>query len=185
MSGRVKAEDKPIKDGFTNAFWNILTPYTAGGKAVMGAATYVTIETAVGQAIRRLLGSPMNIAESLETHIYSVPFLGMMNFGKPYNPLPQSEEQKVNVTDEAMDGAKAIPAALVGYIAMKLRREGFKIPGFGRDVVYLAVGKVISRVLKAYVARSLPDDVQAGLAVINAIAAKQQQVIVASGAKEA
>ena len=185
MSGRVKSEDKPIEDGFTNAFWNILTPYTAGGKAVMGAASYVAIETAVSQAVRRVMGAPMNIGESLETHTYSVPFLGMMNFGMPYAPLPSEKEEKVDVTDQAQEGAKEIPAATVGYIAMKIRREGLKVPGFGRDFVYLAAGKVLSRILKAYVARSLPTDVQAGLAVINAIAAKQQLVIQESKQKDA
>ena len=176
MSGRVKSEDKPIEDGFTNAFWNILTPYTAGGKAVMGAASYVAIETAVSQAVRRVMGAPMNIGESLETHTYSVPFLGMMNFGMPYAPLPSEKEEKVDVTDQAQEGAKEIPAATVGYIAMKIRREGLKVPGFGRDFVYLAAGKVLSRILKAYVARSLPNDVQAGLAVVNTIAAKQRLI---------
>ena len=180
MSGRVKSEDKPIEDGFTNAFWNILTPYTAGGKAVMGAASYVAIETAVSQAVRRVMGAPMNLGESIETHTYSVPFLGMMNFGDPYKALPSEKEEKVDVMDQAQEGAKEIPAATVGYVAMKIRREGLKVPGFGRDFVYLAAGKVLSRILKAYVARSLPNDVQAGLAVVNIIAAKQQMVILAA-----
>ena len=88
------------------------------------------------------------------------------------------------MTDQAQEGAKEIPAATVGYIAMKIRREGLKVPGFGRDFVYLAAGKVLSRILKAYVARSLPNDVQAGLAVVNTIAAKQQLVIAADQGKD-
>ena len=58
MSKAQKSE--AIEDGYTNAFWNILQPYTAGGKYVMGSLTYVAIETLVGQAVRNLQCSGVN-----------------------------------------------------------------------------------------------------------------------------
>ena len=76
MSGEREKKDKPIEDGFTNSFWNILKPYTMGGKSIMGAASYIAIETAVGQLIRRIMKAPYNVGESAELHAYSVPFLG-------------------------------------------------------------------------------------------------------------
>ena len=124
MSGKreeVDKKDKPIEDGFTNALWNVLKPYTIGGKGIMGAASYVAVEVIVAQAIRRVMRAPYNVAESIETHAYSVPFLGSMNFGEPYGPYPESSSAKIDFTDQLTDGGKAIPAAIVGFTAMKLR----------------------------------------------------------------
>jgi hypothetical protein len=73
-------DKKKIEPGYTNVFWNVLKPFTVE-KGIMGAAEYVAIETIVGQAIRRVMRAPYNIADSVELHTYSVPFLGQMNFG--------------------------------------------------------------------------------------------------------
>ena len=73
MSGLEKKE-KPIEDGFTNSFWNILKPYTMGGKAIMGAGSYIAIETAVGQLIRRVMKAPYNVGESVELRIQCTVF---------------------------------------------------------------------------------------------------------------
>ena len=173
---RIKAEE-PIEDGFTNSFWNLLVPYTAGGKAVMGAATYIAIETIVGQVVRRIMKAPMNVRDSIEIHAYTVPFLGQMNFGEPYPEFSLDKSEPVDVMDQATEGAKQIPAATIGYIAQKIRQSGFKVPSFaGNDFLYLCVGKIVSRILTAYIHTSLPEDVQAGLAVLNAIASKQKEI---------
>ena len=174
MSGKreeVDKKDKPIEDGFTNALWNVLKPYTIGGKGIMGAASYVAVEVIVAQAIRRVMRAPYNVAESIETHAYSVPFLGSMNFGEPYGPYPESSSAKIDFTDQLTDGGKAIPAAIVGFTAMKLRREGIKVPAYAnRDFLYMLIGKLLSRPLLQYIYSSLPEDVQIGLEVIQQLA---------------
>jgi hypothetical protein len=174
MSG--ESGDKPIEDGFTNAFWNILKPFTMS-KGIMGTGSYVAIETAVGQVIRRVMKAPYNVGESIELHTYSVPFLGLTNFGDEYKGYP-AKEDKVDFVEEMTEGGKAIPAAIVGYISMKLRREGMKVPAFAnRDFLYMLVGKLLSRPLTSYVYQSLPEDIEIGLTVINELANKERQLI--------
>ena len=168
--------DKAIEDGFTNSFWNILKPFTMS-KGIMGTASYVAIETAVGQVIRRVMKAPYNVAESIELHTYSVPFLGQTNFGDDYKRYPLKDD-KVDFVEEMTEGGKAIPAAIVGFIAMKLRREGMKVPAFAnRDFFYMLVGKLLSRPLASYVYQSLPEDIEVGLTVINELANRQRQLI--------
>ena len=176
MSG--EAKDKIREPGFTNALWNLLQPFQVGGKGIMGVGTYVAIETIVGQTIRRVMKAPYNIGESIELHTYSVPFLGPLNFGEEYKAYPATKDSKVDLSDELAEGAKAIPAAVVGYIAMKLRREGIKIPGFAnRDFVYMVLGKIMSRPLTAYLYQSLPEDVEIGLTIINDLANRQKRLV--------
>ena len=175
MSKAQKSE--AIEDGYTNAFWNILQPYTAGGKYVMGSLTYVAIETLVGQAVRKVMSSPLQWRESALTHAISVPFLGQLNFGEPFGDIKFDPEDKVELMKEATDGAKAIPAALVGFTATKLLDSGFKIPKFAtKELVALCIGKIISRPITAYMASSLPKDIQVGLQVLNELANRQREV---------
>ena len=171
-------KSKIIEPGYGNALYNAVKPYTMGGKTIMGAATYVGIETIVGQTIRRIMRAPYNIAESVEIHAYSVPFLGQVNFGDDFKPYNVDSKAKFEVMDEVTEGAKAIPAAVVGYTAAHLRRNGLKIPTFAnRDFFYLLVGKLLSRPLTAFVFSSLPEDFQAGLHVLTELANRQKTVI--------
>jgi hypothetical protein len=168
--------DKEIEDGFSNSFWNILKPFTMS-KGIMGTASYVAIETAVGQTIRRIMKVPYNVGESIELHSYSVPFLGQVNFGEDFKPYPDKDD-KVDFVESMTEGGKAIPAAVVGYIAMKLRRDGMKVPAFAnRDFFYMLIGKLLSRPLADYVYQSLPEDIEIGLTVINELANKQRTLI--------
>ena len=161
-------EDKDTKKGYTNAFWNTLEPFMSA-KAVQGSLEYVAIEVLVGQAVRRWAFSlPYNWMAASETHLYSVPMIGQLNFGKKFGELDRDKEKKVELSDEAQDGAKAIPGAIVGYIAHKIRTEGLKFPNLAsKEVLALLIGKVISRPLTAYIFSSLPEDAQTALIVIN------------------
>ena len=171
-------KQKLIENGYTNSIWNVLKPYTMGGKTVMGAATYIGIETLVGQVVRRIMRAPYNVAEGLELHAYSVPFLGQLNFGERYADYNLDSKAKFELVDEASEGAKAIPAAVVGFTAMKLRKEGMKVPAYAnRDFLYMLVGKILSRPLTAFVFTSLPEDFQTGLTVLNSLANRQKAVI--------
>jgi hypothetical protein len=170
--------DKPTEDGFSNAFWNVLQPFTLSGKAFMGSASYVAIETTVGQIIRRIMKQPYNIAESMETHTLSVPFLGQMNFGEPYKNYPENSKAKIDFVESVTEGAKAIPAAIVGYTAMKLRREGMRVPSYAnRDFIYMLVGKLLSRPLTDYIFQSLPEDIEIGLTILNTLSNTQHKLI--------
>lgn len=111
----------------------------------------------VGQVVRRMMGLQRNIRDSIETHAYSVPFLGQVNFGGAYADFNVDKKAKFELVDESTEGAKAIPAAIIGYTAHKIRQDGLKIPTFGnRDFLALCVGKVMSRPLTAFIFSSLP-----------------------------
>ena len=160
--------------GYTNVLWNTVDPFTIG-KGAIGAASFVAIETAVSQVVRRVMNAPYNVGEAMETHAFSVPFLGQLNFGAPYAAYGGDS---IDVMAEASEGAKQIPAAIVGYTAMNLRRNGLKVPSFSnRDFIYMMVGKILSRPLTAYVYDSLPEDIEVGLSVIQALANKQQSIV--------
>ena len=164
--------------GYSNAFWNTLEPFMSG-KAIQGTAQYVAIEVLVGQAIRRMaFGLPYNWAAATETHLYSVPMIGQLNFGEPFGDFHRDGKTKVELTDEATDGAKAIPGAIVGYIAHKIRTDGLKIPQLAnKEVMALLVGKVVSRPVTAYVFSSLPKDVQTAQIVLNELMNRMKAIV--------
>ena len=168
---------KPTEPGYTNAFWNVVEPFRVG-KGVMGAAEYVAIEVLVGQLVRKAMGMKYNWAESTETHLYSVPVIGQLNFGDPFGDLQVDSKAKVEVMDEATEGAKAIPGAIAGYTAMRLRKDGLRIPGYGnKDFIALLIGKILSRPVTAYLFSSLPRDFQTALLVLGEIMNRQKAVI--------
>jgi hypothetical protein len=172
-----KAKDEEIKDGYTNAFWNLLEPFRTG-KAIQGSLQYVGIEVLVGQVVRRAMNMKYNWQESAEIHTYSLPLIGQLNFGEAFGALQVSSKAKVELMDEATDGAKAIPGAIGGFIAQRLRRDGFKVPAFGnKDFIALLVGKVVSRPLTAYLFSSLPNNAQVAHIVLNEIMNRQKAVI--------
>ena len=169
--------DDEIKDGYTNAFWNLFEPFRTG-KAIQGSLQYIGIEVLVGQLCRRAMNMKYNWAESAEIHTYSVPLIGQLNMGEPFGELNVSSKAKVELMDEATDGAKAIPGAIAGFIAQRLRRDGFRVPGFGnKDFIALMVGKILSRPLTAYLFSSLPNNAQVAHIVINEIMNRQKAVI--------
>lgn len=160
--------DEDTKRGYSNAFWNVLEPLM-NGKQIQGTVEYVAIEVLVGQAIRRIaFGLPYNWMASAETHLYSVPLIGQLNFGDPFTDMKRDSKQAVDLTEEVTNGAKKIPAVLAGYVAHKLRTDGVRIPAFAnKEVIALMLGKMISRPLTAYIFSSLPKDAQTALLVIN------------------
>ena len=161
MSG--KKDENAVSDGYGNTFWNVLAPLSEGGKYAQGSVTYVAWETFVGYLIRKLMKAPTQTMESAEAHLYSLPMIGMLNFSNEKASFKLGKNDKVEITDEMAEGAKAIPGFLAGYTAMKLRREGVKIPSYAnRDVLYGIMGKMISRVLMSYLITNLPEDLIAG-----------------------
>ena len=154
--------------GYTNAFWSVLEPLM-DGKQIQGTAQYVATEVLVGQAIRRIaFGLPYNWLAASETHLYSIPMIGQLNFGDPFGDLNRDSKKKVELSNEATAGAKAIPGALAGYLAHKVRSEGIRFPNFATsEVMALLIGKIVSRPLVAYIFSSLPKDMQTASIVLN------------------
>ena len=162
--------------GYSNAFWNTLENLRSG-KGIQGTLEYVAIEVLIGQAIRKIIfGLPYNWMDAAETHLYSVPMIGQMNFGQPFAVPDRTGKEPSKAMDNMTDGAKAIPGVLVGYIAHKVRENGIQIPAFAnKEVLALMMGKVLSRVLKGFVFSSLPSDAQTALLVVNSLMNRQQE----------
>ena len=167
---------KDTSEGYVNAFWNVLEPVRGG--AIMGSVEYVAIEVLVGQLVRRAMGMKYNWLDSAETHTLSLPVIGQLNFGDAFPTLTADKKAKVDIMEEAKEGAKAIPGALVGYTAMQIRQNGIRIPSYGnKDFIALCVGKILSRPLTAFLFSSLPTDFQTALLVINALFNRQKEII--------
>ena len=172
-----------MSTGYSNAIWNPLE--VVRGKALVGTGLFVAIEAIVGQIVRKVMSVPTNWSDSAETHLYSVPMLGQLNFGEAYTPYLTKKEGKVEVVTEGMEGLKQVIAALAGYTTMKIRQDGLKLPSYmNKDVFYLIIGKMVSRVLKQYMMSSLPKDFQVSLSVINALANRQLRIINATKREE-
>jgi hypothetical protein len=172
MSGGSGGRQQAAEKSYTNVLWNTLEP-VYGGPAIMGSAQYVAIETSVGQIVRRIMGMSYNWWDSAETHTFSLPVIGQLNFGEAFGALTGD----VDLMKEATEGAKSIPGAIVGYTAHKIRKEGLRIPAYGnRDFVAMLVGKVVSRPVQAYLINILPTSFQGSQAVLNALFNKQREV---------
>ena len=65
------------QEGYTNSFWNLWAPMS-NGTLIGGAVGNDVVEVAVDQAIRYLMGSRRNWTESILTHVYALPFIGML-----------------------------------------------------------------------------------------------------------
>ena len=179
MSGK---DEKKVEDGYTNAFWSVLEP-VMGGKQIQGTAQYVAREVLVGQLVRRMLSLPMNWRESAEIHLYSVPMIGTLNFGKDFRDPPRKDD-KSELTDAATDGAKAIPGAIAGYIAQSFRVNGVRMPEFRKAFVALCLGKILSQVIMEYVSASLPNDIQTAEAVLRNLFNKYREIANLKSEKE-
>ena len=162
------SKPKQQENGYSNVFWNSVTPFTGGGKTLVGTASFVAIETAIGQLVRRTMGLGYAVRDSATIHTLSVPFLGSLNFGENDTDFKFDKKDDVSISDQAQIGAKHIPAALVGYTANEMIKNGIRVPRYAtKDVMALMIGKLISRPLTAYVFTSLPEDMQIGLQTLN------------------
>ena len=170
----MSSDEKKIEDGYSNAFWSVLEPLMSG-KEIQGTAQYVAREVLVGQLVRRMLSMSMNWRESAEIHLYSVPMIGTLNFGKDFRDPPRKDD-KADLTEAATDGAKAIPGAIAGYIAQSFRANGVRMPEFKKSFVALCLGKILSQVIMEYVTASLPNDIQTAEAVLRNLFNKYKEV---------
>ena len=150
------------QDGYTNSFWNLWAPMS-NGTLIAGAVDNVVVEVAVDQTIRYFMGSRTNWTESILTHMYALPFIGMLNFGEEYGDLPGSF-QEFSVGRAVGNGVKSIPGTTVGFIAMKMTKaKRLEIPNFGSDFLIMLASQIVSRTLTEATFGSLPVGIQKGI----------------------
>jgi hypothetical protein len=158
-------------DGYSNAFYNTVAPLMT-----LGAVENVTLEVLVSQLLRWVFGHSANWLQSAEIHTYTTTMVGALNFGDDYEEL-RGKEDASGYSDDFKDGAKSVPAVLLGYITQQLRSEGVKIPAFfNMDVALMIMGKILTRPILQTVAASLPADATAAFLVLETIWQKQRRI---------
>ena len=104
-------------------------------------------------------------------HLLSIPFMGGLA-----GPLPA--QSSIANTDSyataAIDGAKGIPGVLIAQWIIATATKGFHFPWFSmKDLLITAGSKAVTRPLVYSVIDKLPEDAQAGFAVMDALFAAQ------------
>ena len=102
--------------------------------------------------------------------------VGALNFGDETAPIRLKGDDS-GYGDDFKDGAKTIPALMLGYITQQLRSEGIKVPAFfNMEVALMVLGKVLTRPILQTIAASLPADSAAAYIVLDTIWAAQRDI---------
>ena len=146
---------------------DIRKPYQA-----YGTAQLVAVEVLVSKIIRTVLKMEnRGIAELAFVHLLSIPFMG--GIGAPFG----AQSSVHNTGDYAQafkDGAKGIPGVLLAQWVVNTSYKGFHFPWFNlKDLLITAGSKTITRPLVYSILAKLPNDMQAGFAVLDALYAAQ------------
>ena len=159
-------------DSAQNILWNIIEPWSSA-KQFQGSAQYVIQETLVNQIVRMVMGLPRNWAKSAEVHTYSVPLIGVTNFGEDLKG-PGSTSDPTNAITE---GFQASPAAAIAYVVRHIRVNGIGLPQiFDKEFLSLIVGKIASRVIMEYLSSSLPSNITDANTVLMKLMNRQRAV---------
>jgi hypothetical protein len=162
---------KSKEEGYGNAFYNTVAPLMT-----LGAVENVTLEVVVSQLLRWVAGHQSNWLQSMEIHTYATTMVGATNFGDSFVDVRLKEDPSDYSTD-FQDGAKSVPAVLLGYLTQQFRSEGIKIPSFfNMDVGLMILGKVMTRPILQTIAASLPADSAAAFIVMDNIWQKQRAI---------
>ena len=112
----------------------------------------------------------------MEIHTYTTTMVGALNFGADFDDV-RGKGDDSNYSGDFQDGAKSVPAVLLGYVTQQLRSEGIKIPPFfNMEVGLMVLGKILTRPILQTVAASLPSEAAAAFIVLDSIWAKQRQI---------
>ena len=135
---------------------------------LIGTAEFVAVEVLVSKIVRTVLKMEnRGIFELAFVHLLSIPFMGGISA-----PLPNTRAlANTNGYGQALaDGAKGIPGVLIAQWILATATKGFHFPWFTmKDLLITAGSKAISRPLVYSVIDKLPQDAQAGFAVMDAL----------------
>ena len=164
-------------DSFQNVASNSIAPVDVRkGSLVLGAAEYIAVEVAVSKIVRSVLNMEnRGIFELAFIHALSIPLLG--GLGAPFSEQKSILSAAGGYTQAFYDGAKGIPAVLAAQWVVATASRGFHLPWFTfKDLLITAGSKAITRPLVFSVANKLPDTLQDGFLVIDALVQRQVAV---------
>ena len=167
-------------DGYMNALYNVVAPLN-GQKRIVGVAEYVARETLVESILRFALGMPRNWMVAVERNIYTTSMVGPLIFSEDKSEGFPAKGEKLQLGDAAMEAVRRLPGAIGGFIAQHIRANGMAFPKFlNKDFIVFLTGKVAGRVVEATINSSMPTDVAAGTAVLEALIERQREIATAS-----
>ena len=103
-----------MSEGYSNAFANTFSPLMS-----IGAVENVTLEVVVSQLLRWVAGHKSNWLQSMEIHTYTTTMVGALNFGDDFDDV-RGKEDSADYSTDFQDGAKSVPAVLLGYFTQQL-----------------------------------------------------------------
>ena len=161
-----------MTDQVQNVLSNAIAPVDfRKGKQVVGAAEYVALEVAVSKIVRTVLKMEnRGILELVWIHALSIPFMG--GLGAPFGRNTGLTEG--DYTAHFKDGAKGIPAVLAAQWVIATAYKGFHFPWFTmKDLLITAGSKTITRPIAYSIVQSLPQDMEDGFLVLDALVNRQ------------
>ena len=161
------------EDGYMNVLKNTVAPLN-GGKRITGVAEYMVREGLVEYVVRYVMGIPRNIMQTAERNLYTTSVTGPLIFSDEKIVSPADSPE---LKDQLMEASKRLPGAIVGYIAERVRSEGLKIPKFvSKDFFVFLVCKILGHLFENLINDSLPQDVKAATAVMEALYERQRTI---------
>ena len=137
-------------------------------KQLIGTAEFVAVEVLVSKIVRTVLKMEnRGIFELAFVHLLSIPFMGGISA-----PLPNTRAlaNTAGYGQALADGAKGVPGVLIAQWIIATATKGFHFPWFTmKDLLITAGSKAISRPLVYSLLDKLPQDAQAGFAVMDAL----------------
>ena len=163
------------KKGITQGAMTAFSGFTSAD-AVQGNIMHIASEVLVSNALRWMMKRPTNFMDATETHVYASYLLGGVDFSDVKEPAVLAKgDTSGKLINGAQKGFNEIPAAISGYIAKEIRKNGLKIPSIlNNEVFYLIAGKILSAPIYSYVLDSLPKGSQEAAAVFNALIRKRK-----------
>ena len=156
-------------DAIGNVFNNgIVAVDFRKSKQLIGTVEYVAAEVLVSKVIRAVLKMEnRGIFDLAFIHLLSIPFMGGI-------AAPLENIRSLATTDgygkALADGAKGIPGVLIAQWIVATASKGFHFPWFNlKDLLITAGSKAITRPLVYSILKKLPNDAQAGFAVMDAL----------------
>ena len=141
-------------------------------KQLIGTAEFVAVEVLVSKVVRSVLKMEnRGLMQLAFVHLLSIPFMGGLA-----GPLPAQSGigNTAGYGTALADGAKGIPGVLIAQWIIATATKGFHFPWFNmKDLLITAGSKTVTRPLVYSVIDKLPEDAQAGFAVMDALFAAQ------------
>jgi hypothetical protein len=169
------ASKAPDKDGFAkqakNIFNNAVAPFY-GTDRIVGTSFNIAVNVLVETTLRQMVGwKKVPMFDKIAYHALSQPFIGGVLASGDYTKAGEGK-----MYDAFADGARGIPAVLLGQYILYTLYGGFHIPKLDMsELMVVAATKLLSRPIVSSAAAWLPKQLKDQIGVIDSIYASQME----------